>query len=107
VMRARFDTDLKDDPAPDLAIEVDLRPYLKNKLEVYAGLGIPEVWCFDGFEVETFVLQANGTYLKTERSAALPFLKPSDLKQFLDRAGKMPQRKLMLEVRKWARGLKP
>jgi Uma2 family endonuclease len=105
VMRGRLEVDLKKDPPPDLAIEVDLRPYLKNKLNVYAGLAILEVWCFDGFEVEMFILQEDA-YEKVNASAALPFLRPADLKRFLDLFTKMDQNSLLREVRKWSRKLK-
>ena len=102
-MNGRLEVDLKRDPPPDLAIEVDLRPYLMNKLVVYAGLGIPEVWCYDGIEVEMFVLQTDGNYSKVENSAALPFRTAADLKRFLDLVSEMKEHALIREVRKWAR----
>ena len=98
-----MDLDLKKDPPPDLAIEVDLRPYLMNKLDVYAGLGIPEVWCFDGIDLEIFALQRDHTYLKVTNSIALPFVTANDLKRFLDRITVIKERALLQEVRKWAR----
>ena len=104
-MRGRLEVDLKKDPPPDLAIEVDLRPYLVNKLDVYAGLGIPEVWCFDGFEVEMFALQSDSGYQKVEKSVAMPFLTPADLKRFLDLVPQMNQNMVLRAVRKWAREL--
>ena len=102
----RLELDLKKDPPPDLAIEVDLRPYLINKLDVYAGLGIPEVWCFDGVDLEIFALQKDNTYLKVNNSIALPFVAASDLKRFLDQVTEVTERSLLREVRKWARDLK-
>jgi Uma2 family endonuclease len=104
-MTGRLEVDLKRDPPPDLAIEVDLRPYLINKLEVYAGLGIPEVWCFDGLELEIFALQENGTYLKVDRSIALPFIASTDLKRFLDLITEIKEHALLREVRMWAKSL--
>jgi Uma2 family endonuclease len=104
-VRGRMDVDLKKDPPPDLAIEVDLRPYLKNKLDVYAGLGVREVWCFDGLDLEMYVLRASGEYELVESSAAMPFLKPSDLKRFLDLFAQTDQNSLLRAVRKWAREL--
>jgi Uma2 family endonuclease len=102
----RMELDLKKDPPPDLAIEVDLRPYLVNKLDVYAGLGIPEVWCFDGLDLEIFALQKERSYLKVKNSLALPFVSANDLKRFLDRITEVKERALLIEVRKWARELK-
>jgi Uma2 family endonuclease len=105
-VECRLELDLKKDPPPDLAIEVDLRPYLKNKLDVYAGLGIPEVWCFDGIDFEIFALQKDGAYLKVSNSVALPFVTAKDLKRFLDLVTEVKERALLREVRKWARELK-
>lgn len=104
-MRGRLEVNLAKDPPPDLAIEVDLRPYLMNKLEVYAGLGIPEVWCFDGLALETFALSSPRNYIKVERSAALPFLRPAELKPFLDLLEHKDENALFMELQEWARDL--
>jgi Uma2 family endonuclease len=101
-VRGRMDLDLKRDPPPDLAIEVDLRPYLKNKLDVYAGLGIREVWCFDGINLEMFILR-DAEFEQVDSSAPMRFLKPADLKRFLDLFTQMDQNSLMRTVRKWAK----
>jgi Uma2 family endonuclease len=103
VMRGRLEVDLKRDPPPDLAIEVDLRPYLLNKVEVYAGLGIPEVWCFDGLDVEIFSLQPNGKYETVERSVALKMLTPAELKRFLDLLSETDEHSVLREARKCVR----
>jgi len=105
-VECRLEIDLKKDPPPDLAIEVDLRPYLMNKLEVYAGLGIPEVWCFDGLDFEIHALQKDSTYVKVNSSVSLPFVAAGDLKRFLERVTEVKERVLLREVRKWARELK-
>jgi Uma2 family endonuclease len=99
----RLELDLKKDPPPDLAIEVDLRPYLRNKLDVYSGLGIAEVWCFDGVDVEIYVLQGDKTYLKLEKSFAIPGVTSRDLRRFLDQITEMSELALLRDIRKWAK----
>ena len=42
--------DLERDPPPDLALEVEITRSCLNRMGVYAGLGVPEVWRFDGEE---------------------------------------------------------
>ena len=42
------DVDLSIDPPPDLALEVDVTRSCLNRLEIYAALGVAEVWRFDG-----------------------------------------------------------
>ncbi len=37
-----------DCPIPDLAIEIDMRRSEVDRAEIYATLGVPEVWRFDG-----------------------------------------------------------
>jgi Uma2 family endonuclease len=48
--------DLKNDPPPDLAVEIDVsRPSL-NKFPIYSGMGIPELWLFDGQKLRIYQL---------------------------------------------------
>ena len=37
-----------EDPAPDLIIEVDITSSSHNRLQVYADLGVAEVWIYSG-----------------------------------------------------------
>lgn len=56
---------------PDLAIEVVVSSPLIDKLAVYAGLEIPEVWQWHEGAFHVFVLEGAG-YRATERSVLLP-----------------------------------
>jgi Uma2 family endonuclease len=47
-MRSRKDFDADSDPPPDLAIEVDINSSSLDRMSIYAALGVPEVWRFDG-----------------------------------------------------------
>ncbi|MFB6276054.1 MAG: Uma2 family endonuclease, partial [Halothece sp.] len=47
-MRGRLSFDLNVDSPPDLAIEIDITSSSLNRLEIYASLGVKEVWRFDG-----------------------------------------------------------
>src|SRR5687767_13666018 len=105
-MRGKLDLDLKTDPPPDLAIEVDVRNHPLDRPSVYAALGVPEVWQFDGERIEVLVLQPDGAYRAAELSAAFPFLRPADLKQFLDLYQTTDQNGIMRRVREWARTLR-
>ncbi|MBC8107256.1 MAG: Uma2 family endonuclease [Anaerolineae bacterium] len=103
-VRGKLDFDLRRDPPPDLAIEIDIRRHPVDRFAVYAGLEIPEIWNFNGKKIETFLLNnSNGKYDLITTSAAFPFLKPADLKQFLDRYTSTDQNSLMREVRAWTR----
>ena len=73
---------LKD--VPDVAIEVVLTSGGIDKLEVYAGLGVPEVWFFEGGRFVLFRLDA-GKYGEIARSTFLPELDHELLASFVDR----------------------
>jgi Uma2 family endonuclease len=66
--------DLAIDPPPDLAIEIDIPPPDIAKQPIYAALGVPEVWRYDGRRVAYLARQADGRYVEVERSLALPGL---------------------------------
>jgi Uma2 family endonuclease len=58
---------------PDIAIEVVFSPPRVDKLSVYRGLGVPEVWMYRDAELAVWVLGEAG-YERRARSAALPDL---------------------------------
>jgi Uma2 family endonuclease len=66
--------DLAHDPPPDLAIEVDVTSSSLDRLSIYAGLGVPEVWRFDGDALQAYRLVAGPAYQACPASPALPFL---------------------------------
>jgi Uma2 family endonuclease len=63
------------DAVPQIAIEVVVSSPLLDKLDVYAGLGVPEVWIWRNSRrsFEVYVLAA-GKYERRETSALLPKL---------------------------------
>jgi Uma2 family endonuclease len=75
--------DLTVDPPPDLAIEVDITTNSLNRLGVYAALGVPELWRYDGEVFEVLSLSPANTYARIEKSRILPFVSMDDLARFL------------------------
>ena len=71
------DIDLNIDPPPDLAIEIEISRSALNRLRVYAGLGVPEVWRFDGERLVVHVLQSDGVYLTATEGLGIPVLTPA------------------------------
>ena len=65
---------LKPFPRPDLAIEVEVTSPLLDKLAIYAGLGVPEVWRHDREGLTILLLGPDGTYAPSQLSRAFPFL---------------------------------
>lgn len=74
--------DLDSDPPPDLVIEIDVSRSSLNKLPVYAGLGVPEVWRHQHGRVQMYRL-AGGSYVEVEDSAVIPGLSGDRLTAFV------------------------
>ncbi len=84
-IHGRTDIDLKHDPAPDLAIEIDITNMPIHKPGVYAALGVRELWQFDG-ERFVFVRRTKSqAYEPIAASEALPFLTPEIIDRFTQR----------------------
>ncbi len=104
-MRGKRKIDLLVDPPPDLCIEIDLRRTPMDKRAVYAALGIPELWHFEKETLEVLALGSHEIYSRSDYSVAMPFLRPADLKQFVEKYGQMDQGSLVRRVRDWAKKL--
>ncbi|MBX9254251.1 Uma2 family endonuclease [Desmonostoc muscorum CCALA 125] len=61
--------DLKVDPPPDLAIEVDVTS--KTQLDAYEALGVPELWRYENGKLQINILQY-GKYIESEISPNFP-----------------------------------
>lgn len=103
-MRGKLSFDLTVDPAPDLAIEIDITSSSFDRLSIYADLGVTEVWRFDGEELLIYVLQ-DGNYEVRERSEVLSVLAKADLSAFLSQRGEMGENALLRSFREWLSGL--
>lgn len=102
-VRGKPQVDLSVDPPPDLAIEVDLEKPGIEKLEIYAGLGIPEVWKYDGEQLRVFLLQPDGRYREVTTSASFPFLPLDELARFLSQRQATGENRLLHAFRDWVR----
>lgn len=85
-MAGRRRLDLRTDPPPDLAIEVDVTHSSLNRLAIYAALGVPEVWRLDGDTLTFYGLGAGPAYQTAAASQSFPLVTPADLVSFLQLA---------------------
>lgn len=102
-VRGRDCLDLTTDPPPDLAVEVDLEKPAIEKLGIYAALGVPEVWKYDGRTLRVFVLQPDASYREGRTSASLPFLPVDELARFLAQRSDRSETQLLRAFRDWVR----
>jgi Uma2 family endonuclease len=102
-MAGRRHLDLRRDPPPDLAIEVDVTHSSLDRFGIYAVLKVPEVWRLDGDVLTFHVLGEDGTYRAADRSRAFPEITPADLVGFLQRARQAGDENVVRQFRKWIR----
>lgn len=69
--------------SPDLAVEVIWTSGGIDKLDVYHGLGVKEVWIWKNDELLAYELRGS-TYVEIPQSAVIPGLTPSFIAGFLD-----------------------
>lgn len=84
-MVAGRNVNLEQDPPPDLVLEVDITHTDIDKNRLYAAMGVPEFWRFDGQEWRIFQLQ-NGAYQECDRSPTFSWIEKEYLYQFLEQA---------------------
>jgi Uma2 family endonuclease len=94
--------DLNRFPPPDLALEIDITSSSLDRLSIYAALGVPEVWRYDGQNLTILSLQ-NGEYISQSSSLALPFLQAEDLPRFLALRNTMGETSLVKQFRQWVK----
>ena len=89
-------------PPPDLIIEVDITRESLNRFPIFAAVGIPEVWRFDGTRVIFYRLESNA-YIETSHSLALAGLDSDTATDFLGQAQTLKSTAWLRKVREWAR----
>jgi Uma2 family endonuclease len=77
--------DLQQDPPPDLVVEVDITHTDIDKNRLYAAMGVPELWRYNGRDWRIFILE-NGDYQESEFSPIFPWVEKAYLYQFLAEA---------------------
>jgi Uma2 family endonuclease len=95
--------DFTRDPAPDLAIEIELSASSLDRLAIYAALQVPEVWRFDGDALRVYHLQTNGEYAVAERSLGFPTLPLGPFVEYLKATQHLDDAQLIDPFREWAR----
>ncbi|PSB14238.1 Uma2 family endonuclease [filamentous cyanobacterium CCP1] len=101
-VRGKKRLDLNNDPAPDLAIEIDVTSSSKNRLQVYADLGVAEVWIYDGESLSIQQLQ-NNAYVSSPTSQLFPNIPISGITGFLQQATTEDYLTLVKAFRTWVR----
>lgn len=92
--------DFAADPPPDIVLEVDIHHDSRKKFPIYAALGVPEIWRYDGEELTIHQLR-DDEYFSVESSLALPVLSASVLTDFLARLSKDGESQTLVAFDEW------
>lgn len=94
--------DLEEDPAPDLVVEIDVTSSSQTRLQVYADLGVAEVWIYNG---ESLVIQQlqGGTYISCQTSQYFLNIPIPEIAGFLQQAETTNYLELVKAFRNWVR----
>ena len=94
--------DLNQDPPPDLVVEIDVTSSSIDRLSLYASLGVPEVWRYDGNRLIIYQLEAQ-EYVERTVSPTFPFLSQVEMLRFLELRRTTKENALIRLFREWVR----
>jgi Uma2 family endonuclease len=77
--------DLAHDPSPDLVVEVDITHTDINKLSLYASMGVPEFWRYNGQALRIYQLQGQ-EYAEVQASPTFPQVSKERFYEFLNQS---------------------
>ena len=103
-MHGKIHIDPAVDPAPDLVIEVEITSPVLNKLPIYAGFHVPEIWRHDGKRLVILHLRGD-EYTEYSQSRAFPKASAAELSHLVQRSMSLRSREWLQEIRSWVRQL--
>jgi Uma2 family endonuclease len=71
-----------------------------NQLALYASLGVPEVWRYNGQRLQIYQLQHEG-YVECDRSPTFPLLPATKVEEFLEQCQNLGVTAAVRQFRKW------
>ncbi len=84
LVRSKQEIDLDNDPPPDLALEIDITSGSLDKRPIYAAIGVPELWRYNGNKLEVFVLQPSSQdYQQVNQSPTFPWMPLDVIPKFI------------------------
>ncbi|HXG63457.1 MAG TPA: Uma2 family endonuclease [Blastocatellia bacterium] len=94
--------DLDEDPPPDVVVEIDITHASRSKFPIYAALGVPEIWRYDGEAIEIYHLQG-AEYREDTNSRTFPLLSAEVIAQVVEQAKTEGQSAALAAFRLWVR----
>lgn len=102
LVRHKDEIDLMVDPPPDLVLEIDITSPSERRFPIYASLGVPEIWQYDGTTLQYHQLQDN-SYQPVSHSPTFPWLPPSVIVEYLSLRLDVGETQAIKQFRVWVR----
>jgi len=102
-LEGKRDYDVHSDPPPDLLIEIDVTSPSLNRLPVYAALGAPEVWVYDGKTLTVGLRKDDESYAVSETSKTFPTLPMTEFAGWIEKAYETDETAWIRSFREWVR----
>ncbi len=101
LMRGKKRINLKLDPPPDLAIEIDLTS--KTQISTYEALAVPELWIYEKNKLKIYILQ-DKKYIESATSPTFPnFAIAQIIPEYIQRSKTEGTSPTLRAFRKWVR----
>lgn len=102
LVRGKENIDLAVDPPPDLVLEVEYSRSRINKLQLYAAMGIPEFWRYNGTVLRIYQLQS-GQYVEVNQSITFTTVPVTEIPRFLKESRNVGEIACTKNFRSWVR----
>ncbi|MEH2069586.1 MAG: Uma2 family endonuclease [Nostoc sp.] len=102
LVRNKENIDLNIDPPPDLVLEVEYSKSKINKLILYAAIGVPEFWRYNGTVLRIYTLN-NGQYSQSQSSPTFAPVLVTEIPRFIQESKNIGQIAATRAFRTWVR----
>lgn len=102
LVREKEDINLDFDPPPDLVLEVEYSKSKIDKLRLYASMGIPEFWRYNGSVLRVYKLEL-GQYIESNSSPTFATVAVTEIPKFITESRKVGEITCTRNFRNWIR----
>jgi len=102
LVRDKENIDIATDPPPDLVLEVEYSRSAIDKFRLYAAMGVPEFWRYNGSVLRVYTLES-GQYSETQTSPTFAPLSVKEIPRFIQQARKDGEIATTRAFRAWVR----
>lgn len=102
LVRGKENIDLAIDPPPDLVLEVEYSRSRIDKLNLYAAMGIPEFWRYNGNVLRIYQLES-GQYVESSQSITFAPVPVNEIPRFLKESRDVGEITCTRNFRNWVK----